>query len=316
MAGYGAIACALPYLALKVVWLSGGTLGVADLTMMRDASMVVLNAVTAGMDLVAMVIALAFTHPWGLRVPAWLLLPPIWVATGLLSKFVLAVPVTLIAGALTSGAPPRAAHGPVQGWGYAVVYSGFIGLGVGLMVAFVLYARTRWAFVFGPTARAASPSATLDVQVPLANVAALMALAVGGVHVAWAFGSTLGLPESAARRTLSSHLINGIDGAVMVTAVVGVLMLVHRLGRFPFWLPLTLTWVGAGSLFSWGLWHMINVLPNTALVRARAQGMAFVNLLGLVKLLAGLVIGLVMAFLLAERSHEGRERTTRRPDGD
>jgi hypothetical protein len=152
--------------------------------------------------------------------------------------------------------------------------------------------------------------------VPLANVAALMALAVGGVHVAWAFGSTLGLPESAARRTLSSHLINGIDGAVMVTAVVGVLMLVHRLGRFPFWLPLTLTWVGAGSLFSWGLWHMINVLPNTALVRARAQGMAFVNLLGLVKLLAGLVIGLVMAFLLAERSHEGRERTTRRPDGD
>jgi hypothetical protein len=310
IAGYGAIACALPYLALKLVWLSGGTLGVADLAMMRDASMFVLNAVTAGMDLVAIVIALAFTHPWGLRVPAWLVLPPIWVATGLLSKFVLAVPVTLIARALRPAAAPRAAQGPVQPWVYDVVYAGFIGLGVGLMVAFVLYARVRWAFVFRPAARAASPSATHGVQVPLAHIAALMALAAGGVHMAWAFGSTLGRPATAVHRTLSSHLIDGIDGAVMAAAVVGVLMLVHRWGHYPLWVPLTLTWVGAGSLFSWGLWLMILVLPNTALVRARAQDMAFVNLLGLVQLLAGLVIGLVMAFLLAERSHEGREGTT------
>ena len=102
----------------------------------------------------------------------------------------------------------------------------------------------------------------------------------------------------------------------MVTAGVGVLMLVHRWGRFPFWIPLTLTWVGAGSLFSWGLWHMILVLPNTALVRARAQDMAFVNLIGLVQLLAGLVIGLVMAFLLGERSHEGRVGMTGLTDGN
>ena len=27
VAGYGAIACAMPYLALKIVWLGGGTLG-------------------------------------------------------------------------------------------------------------------------------------------------------------------------------------------------------------------------------------------------------------------------------------------------
>jgi hypothetical protein len=52
IAGYGAIASALPYLALKIVWLSGGSLGVAVQSMMRDASMIVLNAITAGMDLV------------------------------------------------------------------------------------------------------------------------------------------------------------------------------------------------------------------------------------------------------------------------
>ena len=45
IAGYGAITSALPYLALKIVWLSGGTLGVADQSMMRDRSMIVLNAI-------------------------------------------------------------------------------------------------------------------------------------------------------------------------------------------------------------------------------------------------------------------------------
>ena len=63
-------------MALKVVWLSGGTIGVADVSMMREPSMIALNAVTAGMDLVAIVIAMAFTHRWGLRIPAWLVLPP------------------------------------------------------------------------------------------------------------------------------------------------------------------------------------------------------------------------------------------------
>lgn len=65
--GYGAIACAVPYLCLKVVWLTGGQLGAADASTMRDASMVALNAVTAGMDLVGIAIALAFTHAWGQR---------------------------------------------------------------------------------------------------------------------------------------------------------------------------------------------------------------------------------------------------------
>jgi hypothetical protein len=100
IAGYGAIVCALPYLALKVIWLAGGTLGVADLVTMGATSMVVLNAITAGMDLVGIVLALAFSHPWGLRIPAWLLLPPVWVATGLLTTFVVGVPIFSVLSAL------------------------------------------------------------------------------------------------------------------------------------------------------------------------------------------------------------------------
>jgi hypothetical protein len=131
-----------------------------------------------------------------------------------------------------------------------------------------------------------------------------MAAVAGGLHLAWALRFAVGLGRDvAARWTISSQLINGIDGALMIGGAAGILMLVHRLGRHtPFWLPLTMAWMGGGSLFGWGLWHMVVVLPNTALVRGRAGEMGLFNLLALVRLLAGLVIGLVTIFLLAERS--------------
>jgi hypothetical protein len=305
--GYGAVACAVPYLALKVVWLAGGQVGVADATMMRDASMVALNVVTAGMDLVAIAIALAFTHAWGLRVPAWLVLPPIWVAMGLLVRFVVAVPIITIARMLASGDTPTPTpiptpSGPVLPWVYALVYTEFVGMGIGLTLAFVLYARVRWGSVIQPTTRAALPGRTRRVQVPLANTAALMAAAVGVLHLAWALGATGGLPgELIVKRTFSSHVINAVDGATMVAAAVGILMMVHGSGRQSFWVPLALTWVGSGFLFGWGLWGLVNVLGNTALVRGRLSAMSWLNLLGLAEFVAGLVIGMITLFLLAER---------------
>lgn len=302
VAGYGAVTSALPYLVLKIVWLSGGTLGVADLSMMRDASMVVLNAITAGMDLVGIALALAFIHRWGLRIPAWLLLPPIWVATGLLTTFVVGVPIIAIVNALASNPLPRGTGGPVQPWVYVVVYIEFVGMGIGLMLAFLLYARIRWAETLRSTTNAVQPGATHDVQVLLANAAALVAMASGAMSLAWAFGATVGLPEeAAARRTIVGSLINGIGGSLMMIGAAGVLMMVHRIGgRTPYWLPLAMTWVGSGSMFGWGLWQTINVVGQTALLRG-AKGMAFVNLVGLLHLLVGLVMGLLTVFLLAER---------------
>jgi uncharacterized membrane protein YdcZ (DUF606 family) len=64
---------------------------------------------------------------------------------------------------------------------------------------------------------------------------------------------------------------------------------------------LSLTWIGSGFLFSWGLWGLINILANTALIRDRAPA-AVLNLLTLAQLIAGLVIGVVMLFVLAERT--------------
>ena len=196
-----------------------------------------------------------------------------------------------------------APHGPVHPWVYALVYTEFVGMGIGLTLAFVFYARVRWGSVFQSTARAAAPGATHRVQVPLANTAALMAAVVSALHLAWASGATVGLPsELVGRRTFSSHVINAVDGATMAAAAVGVLMLVHRLGRqSSFWIPLALAWVGSGFLFAWGLWGLVNVLGNTALVRDRLGAMSWLNLLTVPQLLAGLVIGLITLFLLAER---------------
>jgi hypothetical protein len=62
-----------------------------------------------------------------------------------------------------------------------------------------------------------------------------------------------------------------------------------------------MAWTGAGSLFSWGLWQSINVMGQTALMRGAAAP-PLVNLMGLLRLITGLVMGLLIVFLLAERT--------------
>ncbi len=305
--GYGAIACALPYLTLKIVWLGGGELGVADPVILHAASTVALNAVTAVMDLVGIALALAFTHAWGLRIPAWLLLPPIWVATGFLTTFVVGMPLTSLLGALAIDPPVRAAGGPVQPWVYILVYSGFVGLGIGLILAFLLYAGARWGETLAGPITLVPRGAAYIVQAPLANTAALMAGALSVLHLAWACGASVGLsPETAARRTIVSTVMNAMDTATTACAAAGVLMLVHRIGRrAPFWLVLGMTWLGSASLFAWGLWRLILVLGQTALVQS-ADRAALVDLAGLLRLVAGLVIGMLMLFVLAERLPDQR----------
>ncbi|MGK5558066.1 DUF4190 domain-containing protein [Actinomadura kijaniata] len=104
IACHATIAACVPYLFLKVMWLSGSSIGFGS-TDMTTAEHIAGNAVTAGMDLVAVLVALAFTYPWGRRVPAWLVLVPIWVGTGLLAPIALGMPVGLTVQALVGGSP-------------------------------------------------------------------------------------------------------------------------------------------------------------------------------------------------------------------
>ena len=212
-----------------MVWLGGGTVGVADVTLMRDPSMVALNVITAGMDLTGIGLALAFTHQWGLRIPAWLLLPPMWVATGLLARFIIAVPIAIVVGWLMPAAVPRIIGGPVEPWVYAVVYTEFAGMGVGLIVAFFFYARVRWAALLEVQA-AVPQKTTRELQVMLANTATVIASLSGVLFIAWALGATFGLDAAAAaRRTIVGSLINGIDGVLMIGGAVGIQLMVRGL---------------------------------------------------------------------------------------
>jgi hypothetical protein len=112
-------------------------------------------------------------------------------------------------------------------------------------------------------------------------------------------------------------LLTAIDAAVAYAGAAGALMVVARGAnrrRMPFWMAATLALIGSGSLFGWGLWHLINVLGHTALVRGRITVMPLLNLMGLVQLLAGTVIGLLSLFVLAER--QGRVAAAEEEDDE
>ena len=187
-AGVVAVAAILPYLTLKIVWSFGGTVGLADVGAGDEATLRALNALTFGMDLVALVLALAFIRPWGMRLPVWLVVVPMWVGTGFLVPIVLLTPIHLLF--LDSTAAPASA--PVQPWVYVVVYTGFVVQGLALMTAFALYARDRWPWLF--TAGGAVRGATYPLQVVLAWGIGVCCVGVGALRLLWAFGGTVGLP--------------------------------------------------------------------------------------------------------------------------
>ncbi len=76
--------CCLPYLVLKVVWTLGMPVGITDRSLLDSKGRVAENALMAVIQLAGLLLVLALIQPWARRVPAWLLLFPVWVGTGLL----------------------------------------------------------------------------------------------------------------------------------------------------------------------------------------------------------------------------------------
>ncbi|RSN58772.1 hypothetical protein DMH01_22385 [Amycolatopsis sp. WAC 04182] len=231
---YAAILGTLPYLALKASWVTGGSLGLRDPSFVDSELMMFANLVTGGMDVVAVVLALAFTYSWGRRIPAPLVLFPIWIGTGLLAPIVLDIPV-IIADLSTA----QLTEMPLENWVWAVVYGGFAWQGILLLTAFVLYARDRWWFVVTGTVK----PGTIGVA-GLLGIAAALVMAVG--HSIWAFG-TGGI---AAR------------GQDVVIAVLGVLAAIAlaNVSRGRFWPRLVLVWTGAGAMAGTGMWGLFAAL--------------------------------------------------------
>ncbi|GAA3216625.1 hypothetical protein [Nonomuraea helvata] len=267
-----AVAAMLPYLTLKVLWLTGSSIGTTDPGLLDDPAMVGLNAMTFGMEAVGLLLAVAFATRRGLRLPAWLVLLPLWVGTGLLSTVIVTVPIMVLGGGLSV----FETGGPIEPWIYMMVYGGFIAQGAGLMVAFALYSRDRWPHVF--TTRLDQPfaSATRSFQTVVAWGALLVAVPIGAIKL---FGG----------------LQDAVEGGFAVAGAVALVLVVGRRGHGPFWLPLVVAWLGAGSLFSGGFYEMI-----VSSVRAPLGPLG--GLVELFGMLTGLVMGMCGAFLLIERS--------------
>lgn len=295
------VAACVPYLTLKLAWLSGSTVGWNDAEAARDSALYVGNAITMGMDAVAVLVALAFTFRWGLRIPAWLVLTPIWIAVGLLAPIVIAVPAGSLLQTLFSSKPLVESDIVLQGWVFGVVYSGFTLQGLGLLAAFVLYARDRWAGIFTVRTRDVPKGATHPLQVLLARTASVFAAGFAAVHLFWAFGGTAGLRANQLDyRSAPQQLADGVYGVAALAGAAALLAIVRR-GARPsrFAVPLAAAWAGSATTFAPSFYALLAMLGQPGDLASDVTVAA--GLTALCGLLGGLLMGLTGAFLLTER---------------
>lgn len=301
--GYGVIVAVLPYVVLKVLWLTGDMVGVPASSPAHQG-WEVQNAITLGMDLFAVLIALAFTYSWGSRIPAWLIIVPIWVATGFLVPAVLEVAVGFTQSLLSTGHLVSMQGGLVEPWAYIVVYLSFAGQGICLTAAFLYYARDRWAAVFSTASahRATEPSATRSVLVALIGAGSALAFLVGALRLfqaLWAPVTWRSEPW-----TFTVRMVEGVEGTFAVLGALALLAMVgiepvRRLStRVPARVVLAIAWVGTGTMFAYGLLRTFSILAGAQLSELFTPVSRLINFTAL---LAGLVLSLAGAFLLAER---------------
>ncbi|NGO42729.1 hypothetical protein [Streptomyces ureilyticus] len=300
-----AIASCLPYLSLKVAWIAGSRAGIPEGSSLLEhrGTMAVANSVTVVMDGAVIVLALLLTRPWGRRVPAWLLVGPTWVASGLLAPIVAGFPLQLLVTAFGGSGDVRTEREPfLDAWVFGVVYTGFIVQGLALGALFVLYARDRWGHVWrtwpdGPGRRAPRV---------LAVASAVVALFPAGMHLAWTCGATAGLSEGRiSDRTGDFHLLEALYFGFLAAAVTGAWLLAFRRGRvLSVKVPLALAWIGSGAMACWGVW--LSLVSLTGVDDITEQPTVLMNLTYAGQMVVGMLVVSVGVHFLAGRSGAAR----------
>ena len=306
--GYAAIAFCLPYLALKIAWISGAPVGMLDKSLVAEPSMLAVNILSFCMDAVAVLLALTFTHGWGLRARVWPTLFPMWVGTGFLAPIAVALPIIALAGMLGLGSVQRSSSAPalLEPWVTKTVHTFFVGQGLALMTAFILYTRARWGALLGAQIGEDQPQRPAIAL--FGNAAALVAAAVGSLHLFWAAGAPLGLPPLLLQsRDENFYLLHATFGLAALGAAAGVVLLVNRRGRWPLWVPLSLAWTGSGAMFSWGSWLLL------AAVAPFSRGVTSWPLTAnnVIKAGVGLLIGTLIGSIVAAQARSGFSEVAR-----
>jgi hypothetical protein len=255
------------------------------------------------------VLALVLTRPWGLRVPAWLLAFPVWVATGLLAPIMAGFPAQLVVRAFGGGGAEAAGRDAfLHEWVFTVVYAGFILQGLALGGLFVLYARDRWGHLWRGRVWDLPVGVVGAAHRALAVAASVLALLPLTLHVLWACGVSAGLsPGRAADRTGDFYVLEAVYVAFLVAAVTGALLLAFRRGRaLPVSVPLGLAWVGSGAVACWGGWLSLASLGGVEDIADRPTPLMHLAYAG--QVLVGFLVAAIGAYYFAERSARAARR--------
>lgn len=250
-----AVLATLPYVLLKLLWLTGSSIGLKDPDVLSDGVMEVANAVTLVMELTAAGLAVALVLEVGRRIPTLVVQVPMFVGTGLLGGILVLLPLQAIRDAVTTPSAAQVAAeaaNPIEGWVYAMVYGGFSLLGLSLLSIFALHSWDRWIRPDGWTTHLAgwSPVPTRQRRLTIAHALGMVAICVAEMVVA------------AEASLFASHSIVAVLMAVVSGAGLTALAL-----RAPRSLrgstALVMAYVGAAAVAAWGLYFFaIMTLPN------------------------------------------------------
>lgn len=292
--GYGAAIAVTPYLVIKIAWTLGLFLPTEK---MGQANWRAINATTAVLTLVGILLGIAFVKPWGERLPAWLIALPVWVATGLLVPMLFLVPI------LGPAAMARDKEIGVSNdtWAYEQVFVmvSLFGIGLGLPFALAGYAKARWPEALGgPLDCGDQPGHTRSLQVPLARMVAFGCALLAITKVYWAVGGTAGLDQSRlGDRDLWWHLLTLSTGVWALIGAWGTLALVSRRGARRFLLPMAGAWVSSGMLFAYSLFFAM---------RADSEDSPEHPLARVLTTQAAVVLGVLMGMLVLLVLHDRR----------
>ncbi|MFD8827696.1 hypothetical protein ACFV1C_35805 [Streptomyces sp. NPDC059605] len=301
-----AIASTLPYIALKTAWIAGSRVGIPDGSPLLEhrTTMIVANGVTILMDSAVVVIALLLTRPWGLRVPAWLLVLPVWVASGLLLPIMTGYPAQLVVSLFRgSGVGGNGGDGDpfLDEWVFGVVYGGFTLQGIALGTLFALYARERWGHLWRGTLRNLPESPTAPALRVTAVLVSLLAVVPAVMHLVWATGSTAGLNAARiADRDGSFYVMEAFNALFALVAAAGVLLLAFRRSALPLAVPLVLAWCGSGASGCWGGWLSAASLTGTQ--KASEQPTPTMVVIYGVQMLLGALVVTLGGYFFSERA--------------
>ncbi|MGW2183903.1 hypothetical protein ACWCXX_39200 [Streptomyces sp. NPDC001732] len=271
---------------------------------MGEADWRAINATTAVLAAVGILLAAAFSRPWGERLPAWLIIMPVWVGTGLL------VPMLVLAPVLGPAAMSRdeQADSSTDFWVYEQVFVmiSLVGVGIGLPLALAGYARARWPEALsGPTDCGEAPGNTRALQTTVARLLAAGCVALGAVKLFWAVGGTLALdPDKLEYRDMWWHLLSASTGVWAFAGTWGLLVLTSRRGSRRFFPPMAVTWISSGMLFSYSIYSLLTHLGT----KRPAPEYDLAHLLtGLAGTVLGVLMGMVLLLVLHDRRRALRE---------